>query len=84
MEGERAGQNVLATHTILDAAGIPSAAGEACDDLACYSHLTHRTHRLVEQRDAALARAERAEEVLALCQTAIRAIDPTKIAEGGS
>lgn len=40
-------------HLILDASDIPKAAGVSCDRKDCQSHLQHRTHTLVEQRDEA-------------------------------
>lgn len=39
-------------HKLFDAAGMASAAGASCDDPECFSHLIHRTHELISERDA--------------------------------
>lgn len=50
-------------HAILDAAGVPPAAGAPCNDKECFSHLTHRTHQIVEDRDKVLLRVCQMERV---------------------
>jgi hypothetical protein len=49
---QREVRNRERTHAILTRAGIPPAGGVACDDPQCETHLQHRTHLLVSERDA--------------------------------
>jgi len=46
---EQAKEIILRCHAILDRVGIPEAAGDACSDPECSSHLTHRLHALMER-----------------------------------
>lgn len=50
-------------HTLLDAAGVPSAAGAACNDSGCRSHLQHRIHTLIADRNRLAADAAKQIEV---------------------
>lgn len=56
--------NIDAVHRLLSAAGIPSAAGAVCADRGCKSHLMHRTHVLIAERDEALARLAQLQTIL--------------------
>lgn len=58
--------NVETVHKLMDEHGVPAAAGVSCNDPKCQTHLYHRVHEILAERDAADDRAVRAQQLAKL------------------